>query len=594
MTPPGPTAFVRAWAQALHATRYVGMTLEERHELVTRLAGRLAVGLVTEPFNPAIGYWVGVDLVAAEYAVPESLGATVRILNSRLLTDLGLTGETTRARLGELVAALATGFARASRDATPEAQDSVRLAAFSAREQAERKLHEAEAEFRYRALHDTLTGLPNRLLFQQRLYELLAEPAPGALVGVCSVDLDGFQRVNDSLGPPIGDRLLIAVADRLQKLARDGEHLLARLDGDEFALLVASAAGVDGAAKLADRVVAVLAEPFHIDGHLLPVSASTGVVETPAAGADATELIRAADVALRWAKAAGGGRWMRYETGRSARDVRRYRLSAEMPAALERGEFTLAYQPLVNLADGALVGYEALARWRHPRRGEIGAGQFIALAEDTGLIVPLGLRLLEEACRFAVSLGGPGGRTGPAASATHDPNRPFMSVNLSVRQIHHPGLVATVAEVLDRTGLPAGSLQLEITESAVIDSDRETLETLQGLADLGVRLVIDDFGTGYSNLANLHVLPVHGLKLAAGFVGSTGRHQPDRREDFLSAVVALGRTLGLTVTGEGIESADQAELLRRIGCELGQGWYFGRPHGNGDFHGRRDGGPTRQ
>jgi diguanylate cyclase (GGDEF)-like protein len=569
VTSPGLTPFVRAWAQALHATRYVGMTREERHELVTRLAGRLAVGLVTEPFNAAIGYWVGVDLVAAEYAVPESLGATLQVINGRLLTDLGLTGETTRARLGELVAALATGFARASRDATLEAQDSVRLAAFSAREQAERKLREAEAEFRYRALHDTLTGLPNRLLFQQRLYELLAAPAPDMLVGVCTVDLDGFQRVNDSLGPPVGDRLLIAVAERLQRLARENEHLLARLDGDEFALLVESEAGVDRTAKLADRVVAVLAEPFHIDGHELPVSASTGVVESPATGADATELIRAAEMALRWAKAAGGSRWMRYEKGRSARDVRRYRLSAEMPAALERGEFSLAYQPLVSLADGALVGYEALARWRHPRRGEIGAGQFIALAEDTGLIVPLGLRLLEDACRCAVGLGGP-----------------FMSVNLSVRQIHHPGLVATVAEVLDRTGLPAGSLQLETTESAVIDSDRETLETLQGLADLGVRLVIDDFGTGYSNLANLHVLPVHGLKLAAGFVGSTGRHEPDRREDFLSAVVALGRTLGLTVTGEGIESAEQAELLRRIGCELGQGWYFGRPHGSGDFHGR--------
>lgn len=546
MSHPGLPTFVKAWAQELHATRYVPMTREERYELLTGLAGRLTVGLVSEPFNPAIGYWVGVDLVAAEYALPESLGRTVSVLNSRLLADLGLHGDTARARLADLVAALVTGFARASRDATLEAQDAVRQAAFAAFEDAERTL-------RHRALHDALTGLPNRVAFQQRLREIVGDPAPGALVGVCSVDLDGFWRVNDSLGHAMGDRLLVAVADRLGDLAREGEHLLARLDGDEFALLVEGRAGVDRAAKLADRVVAVLAAPFRIDGHELPISASTGVVEVPAADADPAELIRAADIALHWAKAAGGNQWTRYERERAEHDVHRYRLSAEMPAALSRGEFCLAYQPLVTLNDGAVVGVEALARWRHPRLGLLGADQFIALAEDTGLIVPLGLRLLEQAC----------------VDARRTPGT-FVSVNLATRQIRQPGLVAAVTAILDRTGLPARSLQLEITESAVIDTDQQTVDTLRGLADLGARLVIDDFGTGYANLASLPVLPVHGLKLAAGFVHG-------RRDGFLRAVVGLGHTLGLTVTVEGIESADDAALARDIGCELGQGWYFGRP-----------------
>jgi diguanylate cyclase (GGDEF)-like protein len=543
---PGLSLFVRAWARALHATRYVPMTREARYELLTTLAGRLAVGLVAEPFNPTIGYWVGVDLVHAEYAVPDSLGRTVAVLNERFLADLGHTTDAARRRLDDLLAALVTGFARAAHDATLEGQDAVRQAAYAAHAQAEREL-------RHRARHDRLTGLPNRFLFQQRLQELLATPAPDALVGLCSIDLDGFQRVNDSLGHPVGDRLLVGVAQRLADLAAEGGHLLARLDGDEFAVLLSSRTGMDEATKLADRVVAVLAEPFRIDGHEVPVSASTGVVEVPVAGADATELIRAADLALHWAKSAGGGQWTRYDRGRSARDVWRYRLSAAMPAALARGEFTLAYQPLVTLADGALVGVEALARWRHPRLGILGANHFISLAEDTGLIVPLGLRLLEESCAAARGM-----------------QSRFVSVNLAARQIRQPGLVATVAEVLDRTGLPAARLQLEITESAVIDTDRGTLETLRGLADLGVRLVVDDFGTGYSNLANLPVLPIHGLKLAAAFIRG-------RPEEFLRAVVALGRTLGLTVTAEGIESAEQARLLREVGCDLGQGWYFGRP-----------------
>jgi diguanylate cyclase (GGDEF)-like protein len=493
------------------------------------------------------------------------LGATVRLINARLLDDLELTDERSRSRLPELVAKLVTGFARASRDATLEAQDAVRMAAFAAREQAERALREAEAAFREQALHDQLTGLPNRLLFQQRLNDLLATAAPGTVVGVCGVDLDGFQRVNDSLGHQVGDQLLIAVAGRLRELAGDGEHLLARLDGDEFALLVVSPTAADRAAKVADQVVAALTEPFQIEGHELPITASAGVVEKPARDADPTELLRAANIALHWAKAGGGDQWVLFDEERSTGDVARYRLSAAMPGGLARGEFTLVYQPLVDLTDGALVAVEALARWRHPLLGMLGADQFIALAEDTGLIVPLGLRLLEQACRQQVRW---------LASGTPIP---LVSVNLAVRQIRQPGLVGIIAEVLDRTGLPPHALQLEITESAVIGTDQHTLRTLRGLADLGVQLVIDDFGTGYANLANLHALPVHGLKLAASFVQSVDEHRPVRRYDFLTAVVGLGRTLGLTVTAEGIETQAQAELLREVGCQIGQGWYFGRP-----------------
>jgi diguanylate cyclase (GGDEF)-like protein len=469
--------------------------------------------------------------------------------------------------MSRLVETLIAGHSRAVRDRTLNEQEEIRRAALMAREQAQQALRASEARFRHEATHDPLTGLPNRALFADRLDQFFIRPHPAGRLGLCFVDLDGFKAINDSFGHQVGDQMLIAVAERLNSIAAESGHLIARLGGDEFVILVEDTTCADDAVKVADRALTALGEPIHLDGRRLSVSASIGIVERGTAGTDPAELMRAADITLYWAKANGKARWALFDLKRNARDVARYQLSTALPSALDQDEFILHYQPLVDLANGTIRGMEALARWRHPQLGMLTPDRFIDLAEDTGAIVTLGGRLLEMACRQA------------SQWLRLTPIAPFVSVNLSVRQIRHPGLVADVAAVLRHSGLPPGQLQLEITESAVMGTDDETLHTLQALADSGVRLAIDDFGTGYSNLAYLRALPVCGLKLAGSFVqGLRAPRTPDPTDEaILTTLVSLGRTLGLTITAEGIETAIQASRLRAIGCDLGQGWLFGRP-----------------
>jgi diguanylate cyclase (GGDEF)-like protein len=409
-----------------------------------------------------------------------------------------------------------------------------------------------------------LTGLPNRTLFTQHLARTLAAP-PAPRLAVCLVGLDRFKLINGTLGPAAGDRVLVLVAEQLRALADEHGCLLARIGGDEFAFLVPNTTCTDDALKFADRALARIAEPMRLDGRDIPLSASAGVLERTAVGGDAEDVMRAVGVTLQWAKADGRGRCAQFDPTRNIDDVARYALSAAMPAALRDDEFELFYQPLVDLATERPVGVEALARWRHPVRGLLGPDSFIGLAEDSGLIVALGLRLLEKACRQAERWR----RQGPEAG--------FVSVNLAVQQIRDPGLVAQVAAVLDRVGLPPELLQLEITESAVMGIDDHSLGTLRALRRLGVRLVIDDFGTGYANLSYLCDLPVDGLKLAATFMNGLDDDPDCKRSALLEAMVALGHRVGLSVTAEGVETRAQADRLRRLGCDLAQGWLFGRP-----------------
>jgi diguanylate cyclase (GGDEF)-like protein len=544
----------------------VPTTPPELDQLVRGLVARLAETLAAEPFDPSTGYWVGSDLVAGGFAAPEALGRSITMLQAHLLPQLGRTDEATAARLTALIETLAAGFAAAVHDRALDAQEAVRIAALTARNNAEQALRRSEARFRHFATHDLLTRLPNRTLLIERLTELVDAAGPDARLGLCCVDLDGLTAVNDSLGLLVGDKLLIEAARRLRLLTGAAGYLVARMDSDQFAILLEGTTCGEDATKVADRVLATIAEPIHVDDSELPLTASAGVVEGPVAGTDPAELIRSAQIALNWAKADGRARWKLFNEGRSQADVARYRLSAAMPAALRRGEFTLAYQPLIELRTGRLVGVEALARWLHPERGLLGADQFIGLATDSGMIVPLGNHLLEQACRQAAAWR----RISPAA--------PYVSVNLAARQLHQAGLVGFVAELLDRVGLPAARLQLEITEHAVIGTDRKVIATMSALARLGVRIAIDDFGTGYSNLACLRGrLPLHGLKLDGTFAqGPAPAIRPSDAE-FLATVVSIGRTLGLTVTAEGIETAAHARRMRAAGCEIGQGWHLGRP-----------------
>nr|WP_307808280.1 EAL domain-containing protein [Streptomyces oryzae] len=430
-----------------------------------------------------------------------------------------------------------------------------------------------QERLRHLQMHDPVTRLPNRTLFFERLAGALADSATGR-TGLCYIDLDGFKAVNDTLGHRIGDSLLDAVAQRLTQCAEAGGgtecggHLVARLGGDEFALLVESSTGTEQLTQLAQSVLAALQRPFDLAGQRLSVSASIGVVERETAGTTATELMQAADTTLYWAKADGKARWTLFDPERNAHRMTRQALSSTLRRAVERGEFVLEYQPIVGFADDMLRGVEALVRWRHPQFGTLGPDRFIGLAEENGAIVPLGRWVLEESCRQARRW----------MRQHHGPPL-YISVNVAVRQVWDSDLVQDVADILEETGLPAGLLQLELTESAVMGSAGRPLQALQALSEMGVRIAIDDFGTGYSNLAYLSRLPVRALKLDGTFVRGfrTARHQNPADETIVTALVQLAHKLGLTVTAECVEGPAQAERLRRIGCDTGQGWHYAKP-----------------
>jgi diguanylate cyclase (GGDEF)-like protein/PAS domain S-box-containing protein len=428
--------------------------------------------------------------------------------------------------------------------------------------------HVLQTRLRHQALHDPLTQLPNRTLFFERLGQIIDDADDDARIGVCYLDVDGFKMINDTLGHDMGDYLLLAVARRLHASVSGPGQLVARMGGDEFVVLVERSLGTDELVGIAEKALAAVREPVQLGAHEITVSASVGVVERPAHATSATELMKAADTTLHWAKRDGKNRWAMFDAERHAHEVTKFELSASLPAALERGEFLVEYQPLVRLADETVMGVEALVRWRHPKLGLLGPDRFIEMTEETGLIVPLGQWVLAEACRQAAEW-----------RAEYPGFNLVTSVNLAVRQVRDPAIVEEVSAILAETGLDPGSLQLELTESAVMGTAGQPLETLHELAGLGVRIAIDDFGTGYSNLAYLRNLPVHSLKLAGSFVAGL---RPDDSPDpidtkIVAALIDLAHALDLTVTAEGVETPQQAARLRALGCDTAQGWHYATP-----------------
>ncbi|MDI3420029.1 putative bifunctional diguanylate cyclase/phosphodiesterase [Streptomyces luteolus] len=420
---------------------------------------------------------------------------------------------------------------------------------------------------RYEATHDALTGLPNRTLFFERLEKALAA-GDGRRFGLCYLDLDGFKAINDSLGHAAGDRLLVEVADRLQSCATAPGEMVARLGGDEFVALTTGTDTEREVDELAGRILSMLAIPIRIEGREITVRGSIGIVEGPAGERSPAEVLRSADITMYRAKSAGGNRFELADPEVDARTITRHGLTTALPAALARGEFFIEYQPLVHLADGSVSGAEALVRWTHPQHGVLGPDRFIPLAEHTGLIVPLGRWVLEEAVRQA--------RDWQQRHADAGPLR--INVNLSPVQLHHPHLVADTVEILERVGLEPGALCLEVTESALIGADDDLLKPLRRLADMGVDIALDDFGTGYSNLANLRRLPVSVLKLDRSFTQGMQRYPVDPVDlKIVEGVVSLAHSLDLSVTVEGVETGAQAEQLRELGCDTAQGWYYARP-----------------
>jgi diguanylate cyclase (GGDEF)-like protein/PAS domain S-box-containing protein len=425
--------------------------------------------------------------------------------------------------------------------------------------------HRLQARLHYQAYHDPLTGLPNRAMVSDRLAQVFARPIGSRRIGLCYLDLDGFKVVNDSLGHDVGDQLLIAVASRLAGCCGRGQ-LVARMGGDEFVIIVEDSCEED-VISLAEDVLAALAAPIRIGDYELIVTASIGIVERPVAVTTQADLVQAADITLYWAKADGKGRYAIFDRHRNEQEVARFTLSTTMPAAVERNEFFVDYQPLVALADCTLRGVEALVRWRHPTYGVLGPEQFIGLAEETGAIVQLGRWVLAQACEQASRW-----------RADFGDAAPFISVNLAPRQLREPGLVGDVLTILADTRLDPSHLQLELTEQALMGDEAGPVEALAKLYDMGVRIAIDDFGTGYSNLPYLRRLPLHDLKLAGSFAVGLRPALPDLVDErIVATLVNLAHALDLTVTAEGVETIAQLERLRALGCDAGQGFLFAPP-----------------
>jgi diguanylate cyclase (GGDEF)-like protein/PAS domain S-box-containing protein len=425
--------------------------------------------------------------------------------------------------------------------------------------------HNADQTLRYRVLHDALTGLPNRLSFVDSLGESLAKAAvSGSPVGILFLDLDHFKLINDSLGHHAGDALLRAVAPRLRAHLRPGD-IVARFGGDEFGVLIDRLADEGEAMAIADRVAAAFAQPFALDGVEHFVSASIGVAVAGASGerpVNAELLIRDADAAMYRAKEGGRSRCVLFDAEMRAAAMKRLEVERDLRQALERDELALHYQPLVNLRSGEINGLEALVRWRHPERGMLDPGEFVSIAEDSGMIEPIGRWVQERACRQAL-----------AWQQLRPDARPLdVSINLSARQAAHRDLPSTVEEVLARTGLDPVHLRLEITESVLIDESATAIASLQALSELGVRLVLDDFGTGYSSLAYLNRFPFHALKIDRSFIEALGIEQ--EATAIVEAIIGMARGLSLEVIAEGVESEVQLAELQRLGCDYAQGHLF--------------------
>ena len=416
-----------------------------------------------------------------------------------------------------------------------------------------------EARITHMAHHDVLTELPNRMLLREQLEQALDGPEKGRSLAVLSLDIDRFKDVNDTLGHPIGDSLLKAVSERLQSCIAEGDTL-ARLGGDEFCIVQMVPEQPVAATALATRIAETIGEPFELAGHQVTIGASIGIAVSPGDGTDTDELLRNSDLALSRAKSDARGSHRFFEQDMDADMQARSKLQLDLRKALVNGEFELYYQPLVNLERDEICGFEALLRWRHPQRGFVSPGEFIPLAEETGLIVPLGEWAMRQAC----------------AAAAHWPQHIKIAINLSAIQFNSPHLVDTVFSALAASGLTASRLELEITESVLLKNNAATLDILHRLRGLGARIALDDFGTGYSSLSYLRSFPFDKIKIDRCFVSDLSGAREDALA-ILRAVAGLGTSLGIATTAEGVETREQLERVRAEGCTEMQGYFFSPP-----------------
>jgi diguanylate cyclase (GGDEF)-like protein/PAS domain S-box-containing protein len=422
-----------------------------------------------------------------------------------------------------------------------------------------------EQQLTQQAFYDALTGLPNRVLFRDRLEQALVRAVRRKdAVGLLFLDLDNFKLINDSLGHQVGDKLLVEAAARLRACVRD-QDTVARLGGDEFVVVLELLAGEEDALPAAKAIAHQFSRPFMLDDREVVVTVSIGIAISTAGQEHADNLLRNADVAMYRAKSDGRARYVVFDPSMHTDSLALLELENDLRRALQHDELRVYYQPIITMETGKITEVEALVRWQHPTRGLVFPNEFIAIAETTGLIIPLGLWVLEEACRQAAAWHG------------QFPTQPplILSVNLSPRQFQQPTIVADVARALKESGFPANCLKLEITEGIIMEDVEATIRTLWELKGLGLQIAVDDFGTGYSSLSYLKRLPLDVLKIDRSFVSGIGHNQEDTA--IVHAIMAMAKSLNFKVTGEGIETAEQLALLGQWGCDSGQGYLFSKP-----------------
>lgn len=502
----------------------------------------------------------GIDVVLLDFSLPDSFGIdTFRHLHSAFpeIPVIVLTS------LDDDQLAL-QAVSEGAQDYMVKKELEQRLLTRSIRYAIER--NRAEQQLLHNAFHDSLTGLPNRALFGDRLDMALAgaQRRPAGKFAVLFFDLDRFKNINDSLGHSMGDRLLAALARRLETIVRPGDTV-ARIGGDEFAILVNDMNDVSHGIQVAERILKGFEDPFMIEGNEVFVSASIGIAVHDTNTTDPDAMLRDADIAMYRAKAAGKGRYEIFDPQMHASAVALLKIETDLRGAVDRGEFVMHYQPIVTLKDRKIKGFEGLVRWQHPIRGLVAPANFITVAEETGLIIPLGWWVMEQSCRQVRDW-----------QLRYPMNPPiFISVNVSGRLFVDNNVVEGILDILGRTGLPPESLRLEVTENVILEHSEAVMVKMQQLRAMGVQLSIDDFGTGYSSLSYLQRFQYDTLKIDRSFV--SGMEPGTDSQAIVETILSLASNLGIGVIAEGIETAEQMIKLRDLDCPQGQGFWFARP-----------------